>query len=85
MRHIEITPEFQKLIDSTEWKTVPQGAATLVFVAASPLVEGITGRYFANCHEAEVSDDFERGVAPRAYDEESARRLWALSVAALRS
>lgn len=84
LRHVEITPEFQQLIDRTEWKNVEQGAATSVFVAASPLVSGITGRYFADSNEAAVSGDFERGVAAHAYDEDAARRLWDISVEALR-
>jgi hypothetical protein len=35
-------------------KTVGQGAATSVLLAASPLVKGVGGRYFEDCHEAEV-------------------------------
>ncbi|MEU8151253.1 hypothetical protein [Nonomuraea sp. NPDC048901] len=35
VRHVEMTPELQARIDSTEWKTVGQGAATSVFVASS--------------------------------------------------
>ena len=37
-------------------KTVEQGAATSVLVATSPLLEGIGGRYFEDCHEAPVLD-----------------------------
>jgi len=37
-----------------EAKTPEQGAATSVLLAASPLVEGVGGRYFEDCHEAEV-------------------------------
>ncbi|MGA7416764.1 MAG: hypothetical protein WBW80_02130 [Acidimicrobiales bacterium] len=33
-------------------KTVEQGAATSVFLAASPLVEGVGGRYFEDVNEA---------------------------------
>jgi NAD(P)-dependent dehydrogenase (short-subunit alcohol dehydrogenase family) len=60
-------------------KTPEQGAATSVLLAASPLLEGIGGRYFEDCAEAPVvekrSADF-RGVAPYAVDQENARRLW---------
>ena len=37
-------------------KTVEQGAATSVLVATSPLLDGIGGRYFEDCHEAPVLD-----------------------------
>ncbi|WP_405484303.1 SDR family NAD(P)-dependent oxidoreductase [Streptomyces sp. NBC_00009] len=68
-------------------KTVEQGAATSVLVAASPAVEGITGRYFEDCAEAEPV--YERagavaGVAPYALDRDNAARLWAVSEAFVR-
>src|SRR5689334_1171590 len=34
------------------WKTPEQGAATSVLLAASPLVQGVTGRYFEDNNEA---------------------------------
>ncbi|PNG97899.1 SDR family NAD(P)-dependent oxidoreductase [Streptomyces malaysiensis] len=68
------------------WKTPEQGAATSVLLAASPLLEGVGGRYFADCAEAEpVSrrpEDLTAmmvGVAPYALDPEGADRLWATS------
>ncbi|MGC4935328.1 SDR family NAD(P)-dependent oxidoreductase [Gordonia sp. DT30] len=62
-------------------KTVEQGAATSVLLAASPLVDGVTGRYFEDCQEAESHQDgVRRGVAAYALDIEDARRLWDLSV-----
>ena len=62
------------------WKTPQQGAATSVLLAASPLVEGVTGRYFENCNEAEVGVLSARtGVQPYALDPESAARLWEVS------
>jgi NAD(P)-dependent dehydrogenase (short-subunit alcohol dehydrogenase family) len=61
-------------------KDIPQGAATSVMLAASPLVEGVTGRYFEDCQEAEpVQPGVRRGVAPYALDPDKADRLWALS------
>jgi NAD(P)-dependent dehydrogenase (short-subunit alcohol dehydrogenase family) len=60
-------------------KTVPQGASTTVLLAISPIVEGITGRYFENNNEAVVVDDgngWGSGVARYALDESNARRLW---------
>jgi NAD(P)-dependent dehydrogenase (short-subunit alcohol dehydrogenase family) len=60
-------------------KTPEQGAATSVLLAASPLLEGVGGRYFEDCAEAPVVEkrggDF-LGVAPYAIDQENARRLW---------
>ncbi|MFI0815183.1 SDR family NAD(P)-dependent oxidoreductase [Streptomyces sp. NPDC021098] len=76
-------------------KTVEQGAATTVLLAASPLLEGVSGRYFADCAEAlpvtrrpsmaPVTAEFMNAVAPYALDPASADRLWEESVTALRS
>ena len=69
-----------------EYKTREQGAATSVLVAASPLLEGVSGRYFADCNEAPVVDSTFTGpprgfgVAPYALDSENAWRLWGLSL-----
>lgn len=67
------------------FKTPEQGAATSVLVAASPLVEGVGGRYFEDCAEAvPASDDRPLvGVRPEALDPESAERLWDASDALL--
>jgi NAD(P)-dependent dehydrogenase (short-subunit alcohol dehydrogenase family) len=66
------------------WKTVEQGAATSVLLAASPLVEGVTGRYFEDCNEAGPRQPgILRGVADYAVDPGKAARLWQISVAAL--
>jgi NAD(P)-dependent dehydrogenase (short-subunit alcohol dehydrogenase family) len=71
-------------------KSPQQGAATSVLLAASPLLEGIGGRYFADCNEATLVDHRPEGftepaiaVAPYALDPDNARRLWKLSVAAV--
>lgn len=62
-------------------KTPEQGAATSVFLATSPLVEGVGGRYFEDCQEAAVVDQLDgiRGVLPHALDPDDARRLWDVS------
>jgi NAD(P)-dependent dehydrogenase (short-subunit alcohol dehydrogenase family) len=68
-------------------KTVAQGAATSVLLAASPLVDGVTGRYFADCQEARALAPGEKdiaGVAPHALDPVSADRLWEESLRLLR-
>jgi NAD(P)-dependent dehydrogenase (short-subunit alcohol dehydrogenase family) len=66
------------------WKTPEQGAATSVLVATAPLLDGIGGRYFEDCNEAEPNQPgTRRGVAAYALDPEAAERLWALSVTTL--
>ena len=52
--------------------TPEEGAATSVYLASSPEVEGMTGQYFSKC----------RPVRSNAvsYDVASQRKLWALSV-----
>jgi NAD(P)-dependent dehydrogenase (short-subunit alcohol dehydrogenase family) len=61
-------------------KTVEQGAATSVLLAASPLLEGVSGRYFEDCNEApriaRRPTDFSGGVAAYALDAVNAERLW---------
>ncbi|OBB60400.1 oxidoreductase [Mycobacterium sp. 852013-51886_SCH5428379] len=68
-------------------KTVEQGAATSVLLAASPLLEGIGGRYFEDCNEAPVvakrPNDFSGGVAPYALDRNNAARLWDIGLTLL--
>ena len=64
-------------------KTPEQGAATSVLLAASPQLEGISGRYFEDCNEAQVIHKREQntisGVAPYALDPDNAERLWDVS------
>ncbi|GAB2743088.1 SDR family NAD(P)-dependent oxidoreductase [Kitasatospora kifunensis] len=63
-------------------KSVEQGAATSVLLAASPTVEGITGHYFEDCAPAQTVTERAgaiAGVAPYALDRENAARLWAVS------
>jgi NAD(P)-dependent dehydrogenase (short-subunit alcohol dehydrogenase family) len=61
-------------------KSVEQGAATSVLVAASPLLAGVGGRYFEDCTESQVVRErpplFGGGVAPFALDPANAERLW---------
>ena len=63
-------------------KSVAQGAATSILLAASPLVEHVTGRYFEDCQQAEpFTPGIRRGVADYALDRDSSRRLWTISLA----
>jgi NAD(P)-dependent dehydrogenase (short-subunit alcohol dehydrogenase family) len=66
-------------------KTIEQGAATSVFLATSPQVEGIGGRYFEDCNEAEIVEQIQgiKGVLPHALDPRAAERLWDVSEALL--
>ncbi|HEY8795562.1 MAG TPA: SDR family NAD(P)-dependent oxidoreductase [Gemmatimonadaceae bacterium] len=68
-------------------KTPEQGAATSVLLAASPLLEGVGGRYFEDCNEAELVErrdpDKPSGVAPYALDLDNAERLWDVSLGML--
>lgn len=63
-------------------KSVEQGAATSVLLAASPTVEGVTGGYFEDCARSEPVTQRAgavAGVAPYALEPENAARLWAVS------
>ncbi|MFC9833348.1 hypothetical protein ACFVKB_05930 [Rhodococcus sp. NPDC127530] len=70
---------------TAEYKSPQQGAATSVFVATSPLLRDVGGRYFEDSNQAvRYAGGPERvGVADYALDPESAQRLWTLSLAAV--
>ncbi|MFE9251896.1 SDR family NAD(P)-dependent oxidoreductase [Streptomyces sp. NPDC007088] len=64
------------------FKTPQQGAATAVWAATSPLLDGHGGAYCQDCDVAEAADTDDMligGVKPWARDPQSAARLWALS------
>ncbi|GAA0367236.1 SDR family NAD(P)-dependent oxidoreductase [Actinoallomurus spadix] len=70
------------------YKTPEQGAATSVLLAASPLLEGVTGRYFEDNQEARITWEYEGEpgrVAAHALDPEAADRLWEYGTDALRT
>jgi retinol dehydrogenase-12 len=52
-------------------KTPEQGAQTTIYLATSPRVEGVTGKYFSNCKEKSSNKE--------SYDLGVARRLWDVS------
>ena len=64
------------------FKSTEQGAATSVWCATSPRLEGMGGIYCEDCDVAAISDpqstDF-TGVRPWAIDPAQADRLWVLS------
>lgn len=57
-----------KLILSVYSKTPWEGAQTTVHLAVSREVEGVSGKYYRDCHEASVSS--------LAQDKDMARKLW---------
>jgi len=63
------------------FKQVPYGAATQVWAAVSPELEGVGGRYLEDVRISEPSrgDSDPSGFAAHAVDPEIATRLWTLS------
>jgi hypothetical protein len=49
-----------------------EGAKTPIYVASSPEVEGVSGKYFENCNQTSSSQE--------SYNESLATRLWDLSL-----
>jgi len=62
-------------------KTIPAGAATSVYAATAPELEGRGGLYLYDCRIAEVLDDESVLDCVRSYavDPEAAGRLWSVS------
>jgi len=82
------------VLDSTKgWKSVEQGAATSLWCATSPLLDGLGGVYAQDCDLARLLDHTDPdvvaaarafgpgalGVMDYALDPETAERLWQLS------
>jgi NAD(P)-dependent dehydrogenase (short-subunit alcohol dehydrogenase family) len=67
------------------FKTTEQGAATSVWCATSPMLDGKGGLYCEDCDVAQLTPrgtSRYSGVDPHAVDDDAAKRLWAVSVAA---
>jgi NAD(P)-dependent dehydrogenase (short-subunit alcohol dehydrogenase family) len=74
---------------SRQFKTVPQGAATSVWCATSPQLDGLGGVYCENCDISPLVADVDEpawragtatdGVLGYAVDSEAAARLWEVS------
>ncbi|GAA1596781.1 MULTISPECIES: SDR family NAD(P)-dependent oxidoreductase [Kribbella] len=64
---------------SPHFKSPAQGAATQVWAATSPELDGLGGVFCEDCEIAEVSEDSPHGVRPYAIDPVSAARLWTVS------
>lgn len=79
MRAMGAIDEEGNIIPQPYYKEPAQGAATSVLLAGSPLLAGVTGRYFEDNQEArpvEGADEAPGGVAPHALDPQAAARLW---------
>ncbi|XP_022369297.1 retinol dehydrogenase 14 [Enhydra lutris kenyoni] len=73
-RHIHIPLLVKPLFNLVSWaffKSPVEGAQTSVYLASSPEVEGVSGKYFGDCKEEEL--------LPKAMDESVARKLWDIS------
>lgn len=62
-------------------KTIPQGAATTIWCATSPLLDNIGGVYCEDCDIAKLSSETSpsEGVKEYSLDEANAKKLWALT------
>ncbi|MGR6968556.1 SDR family NAD(P)-dependent oxidoreductase [Streptomyces cynarae] len=69
------------LVDPDAFKTPEQGAATQVWAATSPRLDGMGGLYCEDCDIAEPApaDGGRSGVKDWAVDPEQAARLWEMS------
>jgi len=82
-RHLQ--PEDMQFLQARtrgmKFKSVEAGAATSVFAATAPELEGRGGLYLEDCHVAAVNDapDALDGVKSYALDPQSAERLWEVS------
>ena len=62
-------------------KTIPQGAATTIWAATSPMLNNLGGVYLEDADIAELAagDGFSAGVKPYSLDPTSAKQLWELT------
>ncbi|XP_015668544.1 retinol dehydrogenase 14 [Protobothrops mucrosquamatus] len=73
-RYIHIPLLAKPLFSLVSWaffKSPSEGAQTIVYLAASPDVEGVSGKYFGDCKEEQL--------LPKATDDLVARKLWDIS------
>ena len=81
-RHLteEDTSGLATRLAGLQLKTVEQGAATQVWAATSPELEGRGGLYLEDCHVADPTPgDGSGGYAPWAVDPDESARLWTWS------
>ncbi|CAH2246028.1 retinol dehydrogenase 14 [Pelobates cultripes] len=73
-RYINIPILIKPLFSVVSWaffKSPEEGAQTSIYLATSPEVEGVSGKYFGDCKEEEL--------LPKAMDDLVARKLWDIS------
>ncbi|XP_069616974.1 retinol dehydrogenase 14 [Ranitomeya imitator] len=73
-RHVNIPVLVKPLFNVVSWaffKSPAEGAQTSIFLASSPAVEGVSGKYFGDCKEEDL--------IPKAMDDLVARKLWDIS------
>ncbi|KAM9563641.1 retinol dehydrogenase 14-like [Guaruba guarouba] len=73
-RYVNIPLLAKPLFNLVSWaffKTPLEGAQTTIYLASSPDVEGVSGKYFGDCKEEEL--------LPKAMDDLVARKLWDIS------
>jgi NAD(P)-dependent dehydrogenase (short-subunit alcohol dehydrogenase family) len=63
---------FAKLSARIFARTPERGAQTSIYLASSPEVEGVTGKYYADCKPVQSS--------PLSYDVDLAKKLWQVSL-----
>ncbi|MFQ5819907.1 MAG: SDR family NAD(P)-dependent oxidoreductase, partial [Candidatus Heimdallarchaeota archaeon] len=61
----------KRLLNFLAGKSPEEGAQTIIYLATSPDVEGVTGKYFEKQEAVPSSDD--------SYDKDAAHRLWQVS------
>jgi len=88
-RYMKPDPQTLEFLKSLKFKSVEQGASTQVWLASSPLVEGIGGRYFQDNNETEVETGRDAnsppvGCSPHALDAADAAKLWDVSLEMLK-
>lgn len=64
-------PAFSRAFQKVFFKSPKKGATTSIYLASSPEVKGITGKYFVNKEPKKSSDE--------SYNEEYAKQLWEIS------
>ncbi|XP_053098276.1 retinol dehydrogenase 14b [Pangasianodon hypophthalmus] len=73
-RHVRVPLLLKPLLFLVSWlffKSPAEGAETPLYLACSPDVANVTGKFFSNCQEEEL--------LPKATVDDTAKRLWDLS------
>ncbi|TUA53257.1 Retinol dehydrogenase 14 [Bagarius yarrelli] len=73
-RHVRVPLLLKPLLFLVSWlffKSPEEGAETLLYLACSPDVANVTGKFFSNCRE--------EALLAKATDDDAAKRLWDLS------